>query len=138
MKLLYILILSASVFSQSDDATLTIYKDGTALIKQPVAWSIPSGLSYITWNSLPSGIDKETPFLNITGVDILSQRFNSNIFTGTDFFSNLKGKAIQVKPKNGKLIKGVLLEISSGIITIKHSSGTVSYTHLTLPTILLV
>ena len=127
MKLLYILILSASVFSQSDDATLTIYKDGTALIKQPVAWSIPSGLSYITWNSLPSGIDKETPFLNISGVDILSQRFNSNIFTGTDFFSNLKGKAIQVKPKNGKLIKGVLLEISSGIITIKHSSGIITF-----------
>tara|TARA_B110000008_G_C16971154_1_gene563930 strand:+ start:537 stop:1877 length:1341 start_codon:yes stop_codon:yes gene_type:complete len=127
MKLLYILILSAYVFSQSDDATLTIYKDGTALIKQPVAWSIPSGLSYITWNSLPSGIDKETPFLNISGVDILSQRFNSNIFTGTDFFSNLKGKAIQVKPKNGKLIKGVLLEISSGIITIKHSSGIITF-----------
>ena len=127
MKLLYILILSASVLSQSDDATLTIYKDGTALIKQPVAWSIPSGLSYITWNSLPSGIDKETPFLNISGVDILSQRFNSNIFTGTDFFSNLKGKAIQVKPKNGKLIKGVLLEISSGIITIKHSSGIITF-----------
>jgi hypothetical protein len=127
MKLLYILVLSASVFSQSDDATLTIYKDGTALIKQPVAWSIPSGLSYITWNSLPSGIDKETPFLNISGVDILSQRFNSNIFTGTDFFSNLKGKAIQVKPKNGKLIKGVLLEISSGFITIKHSSGIITF-----------
>ena len=127
MKLLYILALSASVFSQSDDATLTIYKDGTALIKQPVAWSIPSGLSYITWNSLPSGIDKETPFLNISGVDILSQRFNSNIFTGTDFFSNLKGKAIQVKPKNGKLIKGVLLEISSGFITIKHSSGIITF-----------
>ena len=127
MKLLYIIILSAFLFCQSDDATLTIYKDGTALIKQPVGWSIPSGLSYITWNSLPSGIDKETPFLNINGVDILSQRFNSNIFTGTGFFSDLKGELIQVKPKNGKLIKGVLLEISSGFITVKHSSGIITF-----------
>jgi len=127
MNFFYILILSAFVFCQSDDATLTIYKDGTALIKQPVGWSIPSGLSYVTWNSLPNGIDKETPFLNISGVDILSQRFNSNIFTGTDFFSDLKGKAIQVKPKSSKLIKGVLLEISSGFITLKHSSGIITF-----------
>ena len=53
MKLLRILLLSTFVFCQAEDATLTIYKDGTALIKQPVGWSIPSGLSYITWNSLP-------------------------------------------------------------------------------------
>ena len=127
MKLLRILLLSTFVFCQAEDATLTIYKDGTALIKQPVGWSIPSGLSYITWNSLPDGIDKETPFLNISGADILSQRFNSNIFTGTDFFSDLKGKPIQVKPKNSKLIKGVLLEVSSGFITLKHSSGIITF-----------
>ena len=127
MKLLRILLLSTFVFCQAEDVTLTIYKDGTALIKQPVGWSIPSGLSYITWNSLPDGIDKETPFLNISGADILSQRFNSNIFTGTDFFSDLKGKPIQVKPKNSKLIKGVLLEVSSGFITLKHSSGIITF-----------
>lgn len=127
MKKHYLILLISYLFSQSEDATLTIYKDGTALIKQPVGWSIPSGVSYVTWNSLPNGIDKDTPFLNITGADILSQRFNSNIFTGTDFFSKKKGKEIQVKPKNSKLVKGVLLEISSSFITLKHSSGIITF-----------
>ena len=127
MKKHYLILLISYLFSQSEDATLTIYKDGTALIKQPVGWSIPSGISYITWNSLPSGIDKDTPFLNITGADIISQRFNNNIFTGTDFFSKKKGKTIQVKPKNSKLVKGVLLEISSSFITLKHSSGIITF-----------
>ena len=127
MKKYYYILLVSYLFSQSEDATLTIYKDGTALIKQPVGWSIPSGISYVTWNSLPNGIDKDTPFLNITGADILSQRFNSNIFTGTDFFSKKKGKEIQVKPKNSKLLKGVLLEISSSFITLKHSSGIITF-----------
>lgn len=127
MKKYYLLLSLSYLFSQSEDATLTIYKDGTALIKQPVGWSIPSGLSYITWNSLPNGIDKDTPFLNISGVDILSQRFNSNVFTGTDFFDKKKGQLIQVKPKNSKLVKGILLEISSDFITVKHSSGIITF-----------
>ena len=48
MKKHYLILLISYLFSQSEDATLTIYKDGTALIKQPVGWSIPSGISYIT------------------------------------------------------------------------------------------
>ena len=127
MKKYYFILLVSYLFSQSEDATLTIYKDGTALIKQPVGWSIPSGISYVTWNSLPNGIDKDTPFLNITGADILSQRFNNNIFTGTGFFSKKKGKEIQVKPKNSKIVKGLLLEISSSFITLKHSSGIITF-----------
>ena len=74
------------LFSQSENATLTLYKDGTALVKQPVAWSIPSGDSYVTWSSLPNGIHKDTPFLNLEGATIISQGFNDNVFTGIDYF----------------------------------------------------
>ena len=67
----YIIFFLCSIYPQSEDATLTIYKDGSALIKQPVAWSIPSGNSYVTWGNLPSGIHRDTPFLNIDGIDII-------------------------------------------------------------------
>ena len=97
------------------------------MVKQPVGWSIPSGYSYVTWSSLPNGIYRDTPFLNIEGADILSQRFNDNIFTGTDFFKSLRGEEIQVKPKNGKLVKGTLLEISAASVTISHQSGIMSF-----------
>ena len=116
-----------SLYPQSENATLTIYKDGTALIKQPVSWFIPSGYSTITWSNLPDGIHRDTPFLNLTGADIISQRFNENIFSGTEYFNSLRGENIQVKPKDGKLTKGTLLELNSQVITIKHQSGIISF-----------
>ena len=81
MRFRFMFLFTGFLFSQSEDATLTIYKDGTALIKQPVAWSIPAGNSYVTWSSLPTGIHRDTPFLNLNGALIISQRFNDNIFT---------------------------------------------------------
>ncbi len=126
-NILFILLINFVLIAQSEDATLTIYKDGTAMVKQPVGWSIPSGYSYVTWSSLPNDIYRDTPFLNIEGADILSQRFNDNIFTGTDFFKSLRGEEIQVKPKNGKLVKGTLLEISAASVTISHQSGIMSF-----------
>ena len=115
------------LFSQSENATLTLYKDGTALVKQPVAWSIPSGDSYVTWSSLPNGIHKDTPFLNLEGATIISQRFNDNVFTGIDYFNKLRGQEIQVKPKGGKIVKGTLLEISPGSVTLSHQSGIITF-----------
>ena len=126
-NILFILLINFVLIAQPEDATLTIYKDGTAMVKQPVGWSIPSGYSYVTWSSLPNGIYRDTPFLNIEGADILSQRFNDNIFTGTDFFKSLRGKEIQVKPKSRKLLKGTLLEISAASVTISHQSGIMSF-----------
>ena len=126
-QVLYLLLASWLLFAKSSDATLTIYKDGTALIKQPVAWSIPSGNSYVTWSGLPDGIHRDTPFLNLDGADILSQRFNDNVFSGVDYFNSLRGEQIQVKPKEGKLVKGTLLEINSSAVTISHQSGVITF-----------
>ena len=70
MNLRIILFLCCVICAQSGDATLTIYKDGTALIKQPVSWRIPSGYSNITWGNLPNGIHRETPFLNLDDVEL--------------------------------------------------------------------
>ncbi len=120
------------LFSQSENATLTLYKDGTALVKQPVAWSIPSGDSYVTWSSLPNGIHKDTPFLNLEGATIISQRFNDNVFTGIDYFKKLRGQEIQVKPKGGKIVKGTLLEISPGSVTLSHQSGIITFNRVEL------
>jgi hypothetical protein len=125
MKL--ILILTGLLLGQSENATLTIYKDGTALVKQPVAWFIPAGNSYVTWSSLPTGIHRDTPFLNLDSALIISQRFNDNIFSGTGYFKKLRGDEINVKPKEGKMVKGKLLDISSSSVTIANQSGILMF-----------
>ena len=125
MKL--ILILTGLLLGQSENATLTIYKDGTALVKQPVAWFIPAGNSYVTWSSLPTGIHRDTPFLNLDSALIISQRFNDNIFSGTGYFKKLRGDEINVKPKEGKMVKGKLLDINSSSVTIANQSGILMF-----------
>ncbi len=127
MRFIFNFLLTGLLLAQSEDATLTIYKDGTALVKQPVGWDIPSGLSYVTWSALPNGIHRDTPFLNLAGAIIISQRFNDNIFTGTDYFKKLRGEEIEVKPKDSKVIKGTLLEISTGSVTISSDDGILSF-----------
>ena len=67
MKYTFIFLLTSFLVGQSEDATLTIYKDGTALIKQPVGWEIPSGNSYVTWSSLPNGIHRNRLFPETQG-----------------------------------------------------------------------
>ena len=59
-KFIYLLLFLSFTFCSSKKAALTIYKDGTALIKQPVEWSIQSGYNYVVWGDLPDGIHKDT------------------------------------------------------------------------------
>ena len=126
-KIWIIILFSTFLYAQPQDASLTIYKDGTALVKQPIDWSIKSGYNYKTWDKLPNGIDRDTPFLNVSGVEIISQRFNDNLFSGSDYFNGLRGQQIQIKPADGKLVKGTLLEITNDFITLSRQTGVISF-----------
>ena len=61
-KFCFFILFCNLVFAQSQSASLTIYKDGTALVKQPVEWSLTPGINFKTWDKLPNGIDRDTPF----------------------------------------------------------------------------
>ena len=126
-KVYIVILLSTFLYTQSQNASLTIYKDGTALVKQPVNWSIKSGYNYRTWDKLPNGIDRDTPFLNVAGVDIISQRFNDNVFSGSDYFNGLRGQQVQIKPTDGKLVKGALLEVTNDFVTLSRQTGVISF-----------
>ena len=54
------------IYSQSVDATMTIYKNGLALIKQPVSWIIDNQSNEIEYGIIPEGIKKSTPYLNLS------------------------------------------------------------------------
>jgi hypothetical protein len=122
-KIFFILLLSLLI-ADSEKATITIYKDGTALIKQPVFWkSMSKGSNYIVYKELPNGIHQDTPFLNLANTQILSQRFNSKVFSSIDYFVEREGSYVNLKPKAERVITGQLLEISGGTVTIQHKGG---------------
>ena len=121
MKKLSILILINIIFAQtSKKANVTIYKDGTALVKQEIVWdNIPKGKSIIKYDDIPKSIQKDTPFISIENVQVLNQKFVEKIFSSNDYFSSKKGDYITVKLKNEKAVSGNLLEISSNSLTIQ-------------------
>ena len=127
MNLRIILFLCCVICAQSGDATLTIYKDGTALIKQPVIWTVSKGKSVINWNKLPASIQRDTPFLNLDGATVISQRFNDKVFSSMDYFMDLKGQKISLKPNGGKMITGLLMEINQKSVSISYRNGVYTF-----------
>ena len=107
---------------------MTVYKDGTALVKQKIIWNnIPKGKNLIKYDDIPLSIHKDTPFINFDNAQVLSQRFVDKIFSSDEYFKSKEGSLISVKPKNGKAISGKLLEISKKIITIQSKNGIRSF-----------
>jgi len=129
MKKLSILILINIIFAQtSKKANVTIYKDGTALVKQEIVWNnIPKGKSIIKYDDIPKSIQKDTPFISIENVQVLNQKFVEKIFSSNDYFSSKKGDYITVKLKNEKAVSGTLLEISSNLLTIQSKYSVRSF-----------
>jgi len=116
------------IAQSSKDSKMTVYKDGTALVKQKIIWNnIPKGKSLIKYDDIPLSIHKDTPFINFDNAQVLSQRFVDKIFSSDEYFKSKEGSLISVKPKNGKAISGKLLEISKKIITIQNKNGIRSF-----------
>ena len=129
MKKLIIPFLICFLIAQSSkDSKMTVYKDGTALVKQKIIWNnIPKGKSLIKYDDIPLSIHKDTPFINFDNTQVLSQRFVDKIFSSDEYFKSKEGSLISLKPKNEKAISGKLLEISKKIITIQSKNGIRSF-----------
>ena len=129
MKKLSILILINIIFAQtSKKANVTIYKDGTALVKQEIVWdNIPRGKSIIKYDDIPKSIQKDTPFISIENGQVLNQKFVEKIFSTNNYFSSKKGDYVTVKLKNEKAVSGNLLEISSNLLTIQSKYSVRSF-----------
>ena len=129
MKKLSILFLINIIFAQtSKKANVTIYKDGTALVKQEIVWdNVPKGKRIIKYDDIPKSIQKDTPFISIENAQVLNQKFVEKIFSSNDYFSSKKGDYITVKLKNEKAVSGNLLEISSNLLTIQSKYSVRSF-----------
>ncbi len=127
MRINILFLLFAVVIAQSDNAIITIYKDGTVLVKQPINQTLKKGVNEVYWDKIPTTIHYDTPFLNISNVSVLSQRYNNKLFSSEDYFEKEKGKTVVIKPKGRKTITGLLVEISPSIVSISNRDGLITY-----------
>jgi len=100
------------IYSQSADATMTIYKNGLALIKQPVSWIIDNQSNEIEYEIIPEGINKSTPYLNLSNGKVLNQKLNYNIFSENTLFKKSLGSSVTITTIDDEDQFGTLISIS--------------------------
>ena len=96
-KIIITLSLIYSLIGQSNDAIITMYKDEVALIKQPVSWTLERNQNTITWDLLPVGIIKDSPFLFLDNARVKMQRLNQDVFRFSDRLFDFLGQIYVVK-----------------------------------------
>ena len=100
------------IYSQSVDATMTIYKNGLALIKQPVSWIIDNQSNEIEYDIIPEGIKKSTPYLNLSNGKVFNQKLNYNIFSENTLFKKSLGSSVTITTIDDEDQFGTLISIS--------------------------
>jgi len=126
-KILIVLFTLSQVWGQSVGASLTIYKDGFALVKQPVSWNVKTGNNTIQYDRITRGMYADSPFLDLQNAEIYAQRLNQNIFSSNKLFQNKLGERVELKLAGEKSISGTLLEYNSSQITIQTKSNIKSF-----------
>ena len=117
-SLLSILIISFA-FGQSENAIMTIYKNGYALIKQPVDWSIKSSLGEVEYSLLPEGIKESSPYLNLQSGQVINQKFDRNLFSGSILINESLGDYVTITTIDDEDEYGTLIAISPDGYTIQ-------------------
>jgi len=128
MRIIIITIsLLYSLTGQSNNAIITMYKDEIALIKQPVSWTLESDQNTISWDLLPVGIIKDSPFLSLDNARVKLQRLNQDVFRFSDRLFDFLGQTIDVELINGKSMSGKLIEVNDKTITLQRRRSVISF-----------
>ncbi len=126
-KIIGMFTLLSLLMGQSNHATMTLYKDGFALIKQPVAWNVQAGEATIYWDLLPMGMIKDSPFLTLNNATVKMQRLNQDVFHFSDRLYDFLGETIDIKLINEKPMTGTLVEVSGNTLTIQRKRSVISF-----------
>jgi len=108
--------------AQSNDATMTVYKDGTALVKQPVNWLVKTGINRVTFDVLPKGLVDDSPFLSLDGVRVGYQRLNRNIFTWEKYYAEQVGEEVELRTNSGEEEEGILVSFTPQQIVLQQKN----------------
>ena len=125
---LAILLFFSAPTSQSLYSNLTIYKDGLALVKQPVFWEdVDSDQNIIVWDVLPKGIVYSSPFLTLDNANVLIQSFNKDVFHFSDRLYDYLGTKIEIKLINSNDMTGTLIEVTDKNLTLQRRRSLISF-----------
>ena len=126
---LQFIILSFSCFAQSNNASITIYKDGFGLVSQPIDFQLKSGSNKVIFSNIPHKIDFNSILLSMDKVFINYQEYIKNDLGSILYLDTQIGKNISISTKDGKEIKGSLINIEKNWLSIR-SGGKINFINI--------
>lgn len=106
------------LYPQSENATLTLYKDGYGLVKQSIIFDVDAGRNSIRYSSLPNSMEPQSPFLSLPEAEVIYQKYSPNVFDTFNFLKDHLGTKVKVKPLWGRAFKGRLVNVDRNWVTV--------------------
>lgn len=118
-KTLCTLMLLAAGYSQSQNATISLYKDNYGLVRQPITLQLEPGENLVTYPYLPDKLEPGSTFLSVSAGEVLYQKHNRNTFDTFSYLKDRLGKSVAVKTTEGKSVKGKLVDVDKTWLSVK-------------------
>ncbi len=112
-KSLIIAALFSVMGAQSNNASITLYKDGYGLVRQPLSVQLRVGSNLVTYPDLPDKVEASSVFLSMSEGDVVYQKYNRDLFDTFSYLKSSLGSAITVKTTGGKPVKGQLVDVDN-------------------------
>ncbi len=118
-KFLIISALFTVIGAESNNASITLYKDGYGLVRQPLKVQLSVGSNLVTHLDFPDKVESSSVFLSMNKGDIVYQKYNTDIFDTFSYLKSSLGLSITVKTTGGKPVKGQLVDVDNRWLSIK-------------------
>ncbi|MBH31100.1 MAG: hypothetical protein CMG71_03810 [Candidatus Marinimicrobia bacterium] len=118
-KFLIIAAFFTVVGAESNSPSITLYKDGYGLVRQPLKVQLSVGSNLITYPDLPDKLESSSVFLSMTEGEVVYQKYNTDIFDTFSYLRSSLGSSITVKTTEGKPVKGQLVDLDNRWLSIK-------------------
>jgi len=120
---LFTIVLTQETLSSDNSREITIYKDGFAILKEPIIWNLKAGKNTTRFDNLSPNIVFDSPNLYLEDVQVLSQTMNRNFNSSDTFLKNNIGSSVEVRLSNGTVNQGKLLDINGSSVSVNTNKG---------------
>ena len=119
-------LLAASALA--DDIAITVYNQNLALVKEGRTLDFQKGINPLRLTDVASAIDPTSVHFKLRGsdkIELLEQNYQYDLVSSDKILQKYLGNTVNVVMKNGDVVSGKFLSLSSGYMVLQLEDGAV-------------
>ncbi len=112
----------------ADDIALTVYNQNLALVKEGRSLDLQRGTNRLRLTDVAAAIDPTSVHFKLRGsdkVELLEQNYQYDLVSSEKILQKYLGNTVEITLKNGDLVSGKFLSLSSGYLVLQLTDGAV-------------